>query len=198
MSGPKPCPFCGHAGELAVNSDAVRCRWHVGWQPRVDWDSRPAEDRLHLQLDAILGLATGQPGDDPTPSDPGWSPALAAARAVLRERDAAREEAERLAKMGGVYREAWHVIESALDGVAGLSEKHTPEEARDFFARVIRERDAAVEEARHMADLLTKYHEVLKALTTHATAWRANGWLPTPGAVDDAEALLAGWPEVEP
>lgn len=46
--------------------------------------------RLALQLDAILGLATSQPGSDPTPSDEAWSPALDAVRAVLRERDEAR------------------------------------------------------------------------------------------------------------
>ena len=43
-------------------------------------------DRLRLQLDAIEGLVAGQPGADPTPSDDGWSTALAAAQAVVAER----------------------------------------------------------------------------------------------------------------
>ena len=176
MSNPKPCPFCGHAGEAAVNSDAVRCRWHVGWQPRVDWNARPIEDRLQLQLDAIRGLATGQPVSDPSSSDQGWSPALCAVKALVRERDEARDEAERLAKKGDVYREAWHVIESALDGAGGLSPKHSPEEARDFIRAVLAERD--------------RLREALRALCLHADEWRANGWVPATGALDDAHAAL--------
>ena len=170
MSNPKPCPFCGHAGEAAVNSDAVRCRWHVGWQPRVDWNARPIEDRLQLQLDAIRGLATGQPGSDPSSSDQGWSPALCAVRAVLRERDEARDEAERLAKKGDVYREAWHVIESALDGAGGLSPKHSPEEARDFIVRVIRERE--VPDIPQCEALIARVERLEAALVEFAEAAR--------------------------
>ena len=49
-----------------------------------------------LMLDSIEGLATGQPGVDPTEVADGWSTALAAVKALLAERDRLREALERL------------------------------------------------------------------------------------------------------
>ena len=136
--------------------------------PQEQWDAirerlastERERDVLQLQLDAIRGLATGQPGSDPSSSDQGWSPALCAVKALVRERDEARDEAERLAKKGDVYREAWHVIESALDGAGGLSPKHSPEEARDFIVRVIRERDRLREYVERLEAALVRLHEI--------------------------------------
>lgn len=143
--------------------------------PQEQWDAirerlastERERDVLQLQLDAIRGLATGQPGSDPSSSDQGWSPALCAVKALVRERDEARDEAERLAKKGDVYREAWHVIESALDGAGGLSPKHSPEEARDFIVRVIRERDRWREYVERLEAALREHAE---AITAHRNA----------------------------
>lgn len=140
--------------------------------------------------------------------------------AIEKERDEAQDAATNLyARLGEVERERDEARARLADAEIRLKlvipaedlavevvdmraakVRHGEELAR--AAAVLRdaERDAAAarEEARRTSEMLAKYHEILKALTTHAIAWRANGWLPTPGAVDDAEALLAGWPEVEP
>ena len=155
--------------------------------PQEQWDAirerlastERERDVLHLRLDAVRGLATGQPGSDPSSSDQGWSPALCAVKALVRERDEARDEAERLAKKGDVYREAWHVIESALDGAGGLSPKHSPEEARDFIVRVIRERDRLREYVERLEAALVRLHEIYAWCVQqndddeHETWWKA-------------------------
>lgn len=71
--------------------------------PACDDALRVAEaecSRLRLQLDSVEGAATGQPGDDPTPQDRGWSTALAAVKAVVAERDRLRVALRRIARSG--------------------------------------------------------------------------------------------------
>lgn len=80
MSG---CKCCG--GETSHRND---CLIPENGKLRLRAiELKQGQNRLRLQLDAVLGAATGQPGADPTPSDPAWSPALDAVRAILRERE---------------------------------------------------------------------------------------------------------------
>ena len=77
----KPCPFCGGEPERAANSDAVRCRLHVGWLRIPEWNRRsdPSREAMREALELFERYCSENVHDATT----SWESVRSAARAAL-------------------------------------------------------------------------------------------------------------------